>query len=101
MEDQSMAKFKVVAEIRYHVDIGVFEADSKEGAIARAEKSDEWERQSRKAIGGIYDAEASTNFDETDINGGISALCNTHGEEACDCPWSPTAGFTASGSGDA
>jgi hypothetical protein len=42
-------------------------------------------------------ADEGGNFDETGINGGISALCNTHGEEACDCPWSPTAGFTASG----
>lgn len=52
-------KFKIVGIVKYHVDIGVFEAASPEAAQAIAEESHEWERQSRKAIGGFYDIEVT------------------------------------------
>jgi hypothetical protein len=51
-------KFLVKGVVKYCVDIGTFEADSVEQAIALAQESDEWAQQSDRARGGFYDAEA-------------------------------------------
>jgi hypothetical protein len=52
-------KFKVQAEVRYHVDIGVFEAESAEEALVLAEQSDGWLDKSRRHTGGFYDTAAT------------------------------------------
>lgn len=57
-DQRARKRFKVRAILKYHVDVGVFEADSEEGAKKTAEESDRFERISYKAPGGVYDLEA-------------------------------------------
>lgn len=51
-------RFRVIAEIRYHREVGVFEAATPEEAINKAEESHAWSRISDGNRGGIYDAKA-------------------------------------------
>lgn len=49
--------FRVKAVIKYHRDVGVFTATSKEAALLLAEQSEAFTRISDSSRGGIYDLE--------------------------------------------
>lgn len=49
--------FKVVAVIKYHLDVGVFQAASKEDAYRIATESNEYWQIASHSRGGIYDLE--------------------------------------------
>lgn len=50
-----MKRFKIQAEIRYHVDIGEFDAPDQNAAILQAYDSRRYARVSDRSPGGIYD----------------------------------------------
>lgn len=51
-------KFKVKAEVRYTVDIGIFSASSQEAAIEAAEASGAYQRKVDQHRGGFYELQA-------------------------------------------
>ena len=59
----SPKRYKVTAIIKYHVDIGVFEAPNKEVALNLAMETTEWYRASQKP-GGVWDTKIEALTDE-------------------------------------